>query len=125
MSGRYAPPTRAVHQRRMQLLSDTPTPLDSGTVVVQHWQSRDHLALVYREDGHTRLTVNRVQQDTRTGNWREGISWEDLMRIKSECGLGAVWAVEVYPPDDEVVNVAAMRHLWLLEEAPAYAWRRQ
>jgi hypothetical protein len=30
--------------------------------------------------------------------------------------------VEVYPPDEAVVNVANIRHLWLLAEAPAYAW---
>jgi hypothetical protein len=29
----------------------------------------------------------------------------------------------VYPPVDEIVNVANMRHLWLLDEAPPYAWR--
>ena len=32
--------------------------------------------------------------------------------------------LEIYPPDDQVIDVANMRHLWLLDEAPAYAWRK-
>jgi hypothetical protein len=34
-----------------------------------------------------------------------------------------MWAVEIYPADGDVVAVANMRHLWLLPEAPAFAWR--
>lgn len=47
--------------------------------------------------------------------------WSDLQRIKNElCGEGCA-ALEVYPPDSEVVDQANMRHLFVLpegEEAP-------
>lgn len=42
----------------------------------------------------------------------DGISWDDLQRIKNEA-LGAdVIAVEVFPAEDQVVNEVNMRHLW-------------
>lgn len=46
------------------------------------------------------------------------------MRLKAECGRGDKWAVELYPPDEAVVNVANIRHLWLLPEPPAFGWNR-
>lgn len=39
-------------------------------------------------------------------------------------GLADSWAVEVFPADADVVNVANMRHLWILPDAPAFAWRK-
>jgi hypothetical protein len=32
-------------------------------------------------------------------------------------------AVEVYPPAGDVVNVANMRHLWVLRDRLPFAWR--
>ena len=29
-----------------------------------------------------------------------------------------------YPADRDVVNVASLRHLWVLDEPPTYAWRK-
>jgi hypothetical protein len=100
-----------------------PLPEDVPPFAFAAWQSRDFLAVAYAEEAATRLTVNRAQLDTRTSTWREGITWDELQRVKRECGFGDRWAVEVYPADGEVVDVAAMRHLWLLPEPPAYAWR--
>lgn len=44
----------------------------------------------------------------------DGITWDDLQWIKRAAGYGDREAVEVYPLDDDVVNVANMRHLWIL-----------
>lgn len=33
-------------------------------------------------------------------------------------------AGEVFPAESDVVNVANMRHLWLLREPPPFGWRR-
>lgn len=32
---------------------------------------------------------------------------------------------QIYPDDDNIVNVANMRHLWLLPEPPAFMWRER
>lgn len=71
-----------------------------------------------------RLSVNRAAI-TADGGWRQDITWEELQRLKREAGYGDFDAVEVFPPDTDVVNVANMRHLWILPaDTLAFAWRR-
>lgn len=43
---------------------------------------------------------------------RDGISWDILQQIKNDILGKDVLAVEIYPPEDEVVNEINMRHLW-------------
>lgn len=45
---------------------------------------------------------------------REGIPWDVLQWVKGQLGYGAHEAVEVYPPDKLLVNVANVRWLWVL-----------
>lgn len=91
---------------------------------VRTWQSKDfavHLWLDPR--GARRLTVCRTAINA-DGSWKDGITWDELQRLKSEAGFADTWAVECYPPDAEVICDANMRHLWLLDEAPPFAWRK-
>lgn len=69
-----------------------------------------------------RMSVNRTAL-TKDGNWDADIGWEELQRLKAEAGYGNMDAVEIYPSDKDVVNVANMRHLWILSEPLAFAWR--
>jgi hypothetical protein len=55
--------------------------------------------------------------------WQDGISWGDLQRLKRECGYGDADAIEIFPSDADVVNVANMRHLWVMAEPVSCAWR--
>lgn len=41
-------------------------------------------------------------------------SWWEMQRIKNELAGNAATAVEVYPPQDEVVDEANMFHFWVL-----------
>lgn len=90
------------------------------------WRSSEYLAVLYRQraDGLVRLTVNSVRRK-REGkrkagtDWRDGITWDELQRIKNETLGEDVWCVEVYPAQDALVDVANMRHLWPLDEPPA------
>lgn len=50
----------------------------------------------------------------RPGSFRGDITWNELQQVKRDCGRGDVWAVEIYPPDQYVVDAANLRHLWLL-----------
>jgi hypothetical protein len=85
------------------------------------WRSSQFLAQLFgTEKGACRLTVSRCEI-TREGDWRADISWEELMEVKSQCGFGKDWAVEIFPPDAHVVNVANMRHLWVTAK-PEFAW---
>lgn len=88
------------------------------TEALRVWVSADYLAVLYRQraDGNIRLTVNSTRRNSK-GRWRDGITWDELQRVKQEC-LGDVWAVECYPPEQDVINVSNMRHLFVLDEAP-------
>lgn len=68
-----------------------------------------------------RLSINRTALDGE--RWQDGITWEELQRLKRECGYGDSGAIEIYPADTDVVNVANMRHLWIMAEPVACAWR--
>lgn len=90
------------------------------------WRSREFLVQACRSEcppGVTRLSINRSRLDSR-GEWLQGITWDEIQRLKREAGFGEMWAVEVYPADSCVVNQANIRHIFLLPEAPAYGWRR-
>lgn len=51
-----------------------------------------------------RLSILRTS--VKGDRWTDGITWDDLQRLKFEAGYGDAWAVELFPADAEVVNVA-------------------
>ena len=73
-------------------------------------------------DGVIRLSVNRTHVDPTSLRWVDGISWDDLQRLKGEAGYGDREAVEVYPPAACVVNEANIRHLWILPKRLPFSW---
>lgn len=90
------------------------------------FRSRDFLVQVFAEaDGTFRLSVNRTELD-RTGRFKDDIFWDELMQIKREAGFGPNLAVEFYPPDVDVVNVANMRHLFIANQFGVFPshWRK-
>ena len=92
---------------------------------VRVWVSRDYLVQEFACVDplvNARLSICRTSHNGE--RWDDGVSWEELMRIKREIGYGARDAVEIYPADADVVNVANMRHLWLVAGELAFKWRR-
>ena len=71
-----------------------------------------------------RLSVNRTTLGE-AGRWIDNITWDELQEIKAQCGYQHADAVEVYPPVGDVVNVANMRHLWILRDRLPFAWRKR
>jgi hypothetical protein len=69
-----------------------------------------------------RLSVNRTS--IAGDRWAENITWDELQRLKAEAGYGTADAVEVFPAAADVVNVANMRHLWVLREQLTFKWKR-
>lgn len=69
-----------------------------------------------------RLTVNLIDLDG--DRWTDGIGWDQLQKIKNDLGYAAFDAVEVYPRDSDVVNVANFRHVWVLRGLIPFAWRK-
>lgn len=86
-------------------------------------RSKDFFVQLFRQGaGVIRITVNRTQLKA-PGRWVDGITWDELQKIKSQLGYGHRDAVEVYPKDKDVVNVANMRHLWILPDPLGFIWR--
>jgi hypothetical protein len=86
-------------------------------------RSRDFLVQVLQEaDGVLRLSIQRTAFDKASGRWKDGIGWDDIQHLKTLAGYGDRPAVELYPPDANVVNVANIRHIWILPEAPSWMW---
>ena len=89
--------------------------LRSRDFFVQLFQTTDPKVL--------RLSVNRTEID-KFGRFVDGMTWDELMAVKAMAGCGSKWAVEVFPPVGETINVANMRHLFLFDEPPSYAWTK-
>jgi hypothetical protein len=104
----------------------TEWPVNVPLGLVKVWRSREFLAQLYEEQGgYRRLSVSRTTVDHASQRWEQGITWDELQRLKREAGFGDVDAVEVYPRDCDVVNVANMRHLFLMNEPLPFAWRKR
>ena len=91
---------------------------------VRVWVSRDYLVQEFACADplvNARLSICRTSHNGE--RWDDGVSWEELMRIKREIGYGSRDAVEIYPADADVVNVANMRHLWLVAGELAFKWK--
>lgn len=85
------------------------------------WRSRSFVALLFGEGQHRRLSVFRTKLNDR-GQYEDAITWDELNALKREAGFGDCWMVELFPPDSEIVNVANMRHLWLIPGKPDFGW---
>ncbi len=93
--------------------------------LIRALRSRDFMVQAYDEAaGIIRLSVHRCAFSIATGRWKDGIRWDDLQHIKTLAGYGDMCAVEIYPPLADEVNVANIRHLFILPEPPAYMWTK-
>ena len=90
------------------------------------YRSRAFLVQVFEEDnGIVRLSVNRTTYDKTRDRWDDHISWDELQALKNQSGYAEREAVEVYPAIGHEVNVANMRHLWILPEPMPFSWRKR
>ena len=96
---------------------DTPPP-------IRVFRSCEFLVQIFDHEGAVRLSVCRTSLRD-DGRWDDGISWDELQRLKREAGYGDAFAVEIFPEDRSQVNVANMRHLWILPERLPFAWGRR
>ena len=91
---------------------------------------------------NNRISV-QLYRDPRCAYWRLSVArhdasgpeftWDQLQRVKNQCLGEGIVAVEIYPAAGDVVNVANMRHLWILHDpegryadeasTPEYGWR--
>lgn len=85
------------------------------------WVSHRYLVQLYQEAPFNdapvyRMSVCRTRLNKAGARWQDGLTWDELQAIKREIGFGDWYGVEVYPRERDVVNVANMRHVWLMEK---------
>ena len=105
---------------------DVSSRIDLPERLLRVFRSRDFLAQLFSENENVqRLSIMRTALIcAKSRKWQDGITWDQLQQVKSECGFGHLDAVEVYPSDCDVVNVANMRHLWIFAEPLGFVWRK-
>lgn len=86
-------------------------------------RNREFLVQIFQLSDTVRLSANRTSLRA-DGRWEDGITWDQLQALKAEAGYGHRWAIEIFPPDADVVNDANIRHLWLVDQPP-FAWLRR
>ena len=85
-------------------------------------RNRNFLVQLYLEENNiVRLSICRTAVSGES--WAENITWEELQEIKRAIGYGDYMAIEIFPPDIDIVNVANMRHLWVLEKPLSIGWK--
>lgn len=120
----------AQHRGLPEQLVEVPTHLwPASTVGMDRppervWRSRSFLVQQYVVTGSpTRLSINRLRM-LANGRWADAITWDEIQSLKAQAGYADRWAVEIFPAARDLVDVANVRHVWLLDEPPAFAWRR-
>ena len=92
--------------------------------IIGVWRSNRYLCQAYQESENIiRLSICRTVVDVQNRRWRDKLTWDEIQKIKVECGFGSVDAVEIYPRESDVVNVANMRHLFVMLDGVDFRWR--
>jgi len=92
-----------------------------GRPLINVYRSNRYLVQEYTEPGGTRLSICRTAL-LPTGDWDDGLTWDELMEIKRQAGYPHRWAYECYPPESQIVNIANMRHLFIPDDIPDFGW---
>lgn len=100
-----------------ELAADHPAPPD------EVWRSRAYLVQIRYLDPSAHGGAAEHLSIRRTIHGAP-LTWDEIQVIKRDVGRGDRAAVEVYPEDAHLIDQAEMRHLWILTERPAFAWRR-
>jgi hypothetical protein len=90
------------------------------------WESRKYLVQMYKAPDFKDIDARRLSICRVTlkgdGRWEENLTWEELMTVKRECGYSDWYAIEIYPRDRDIVNVANLRHLWMFDKPLPVGW---
>lgn len=71
------------------------------------WESDLHYAATFKDQDAIRIDVMRKDG---SGD----MTWDELQRIKDECGFPNYDAIEFYPSIDNIINNGPRRHLYVL-----------
>ena len=79
------------------------------------FRSKQYTVILWKQnrfDGKQRFSITRNEWSSKERRYVGNISWDEIMEIKRQMGLGEVECWEYYPKDSEVINEANMRHIF-------------
>lgn len=88
------------------------------------YRNNAFLVQVFPEDKLPRISINKTEFNEAGDRWNDGITWDEIQEIKNRVGFKDMCAVEIYPPQEHLVDVANIRHIWILPDLPDFMWRR-
>jgi hypothetical protein len=92
--------------------------------LVKAYVSKKYLVQLYQEDNKPlRISIIRNKININM-KWEDGITWEEIQDVKNEIGFKDKDCVEIYPARENVVNVANMRHVWVMDELLPFSWKK-
>lgn len=91
---------------------------------IKAMRNKDFFVQIFKEEHATRLSINRTELNKAGTRWRDGITWDEIYNIKNQLGYKDKCAVELYPPENKIVDVANIRHIFVLDNPPAYMWMK-
>ena len=81
------------------------------------YRSKKYTVIVWNVPAGKKLSIQRNEWDSHTNRYKDQITWDEIMEIKRQVGFGEQNAIEFYPPDSQVINIANVRHIWLLPQS--------
>lgn len=79
------------------------------------FRSKKYTVILYKMNkitGRQRFSITRNEWSSKERRYVGNISWDEIMEIKRQIGLGDVECWEYYPKDSEIINEANMRHIF-------------
>jgi len=91
--------------------------------LIKAYVSKKYLVQLYQEKNKPlRISISRNTIDVAM-KWHDGITWDEIQSIKNEIGFEDHDCVEVYPAQKNIVDVANMRHIWVMDELLLFSWK--
>ena len=80
-----------------------------GEYSIGVWRNKDFMAVAFQEPNCIRLDIKRNDD-------KDGITWDELQKIKNECGFEDKDAIEFYPAEKDVINNGNFRHIYIFDD---------
>lgn len=91
---------------------------------VKACRNRYFLVQIFKEPLAIRLSINRVEINKEGTRWKDGITWDEIQNIKNKLGYSNSCAIEIYPPEEDKVDVANIRHIFIPKDVPGFMWKK-
>ena len=84
--------------------------------ILEIWRSKKYLVIVWKVPAGKKLSISRQEWNPTERRYKDGITWDEIMEIKHDIGMGNKTGIEFFPADDEVMNLANVRHIWIVPD---------